>query len=73
MRSNELLPGHSPSIENVWKNVEKSILKTRASDIRRRSIRRQALESEVVSVTDKKKLKHLIDIKEIQTLLTTVC
>ncbi|XP_065051875.1 alsin-like [Rhopilema esculentum] len=71
VRSNELLPGHSPSIENVWKNVEKSILKTRASDIRRRSIRRQALESEVFCVTDKKKLKHLIDIKEIQTLLTT--
>lgn len=64
----------SESQPTVWKNIERSIIKNRSSDIRRRSMqRRGGKEDEMISGTGKKEHVNCHDIKEIQNHLTMVC
>ena len=58
--------------DNVWKHIEKSIIKTRSSDIRRRSTRKRDIDKESVNISDKRKPKDFHDIREIQCILTKV-
>ena len=57
----------------VWKNIEKSVLKTKSSDIRRRCTRRRGKEEEPIYVTERTDNLNYRDIKEIQSYLTKVC
>ena len=58
---------------SVWKNIEKSILRTRSSDIRRRCTRKRGKEEDpAVNVAEKKEV-NCYDISEIQNYLGKVC
>lgn len=62
--------GPEPTVE---KNIEESVMKTRLSDVRRRSTRRRGIEDEAVYATTNKQHVNCNDIKKLQDYLTQVC